>query len=82
MDLGFARRRSAAFAPRTPELARLLGDAAARQACSPTAQAQARIDHAGVTDSAADPRVALFADGDAVRQGARFSAMLNGRQPC
>lgn len=76
MDLGFALRRDKAR--RTPELAVLLGRSAARQAATPTARTQARIDNAVTQET----HIPLFADGARDGAGAAFTPTVNDRQPC
>jgi hypothetical protein len=63
MDLGFARRRNAHQSAKgvTSELTRLLADIAARQAVSPTAQAEIRASLAEDPLLSAHPEIENFA---------------------
>lgn len=63
MDLGFARRQRArtAATDTASALATLLSDISARQAVSPTAQAQASLGSTQLSGGTAHPQVEAFA---------------------
>lgn len=78
MDLSFTLRHRRGS--RKPVLSNLLGECAARQAATPTARVQARLEPS--TDDTVDPRVSLFADGKPTAGDACFGEIVKGRQPC